>query len=264
MVRAALDGHDDFFQKRKSRMKWNGVLVNWLGLAALVLCCQAGVADEKKSERLTPPVVESGGTPLPPHHRGSCVPAPAKPHGHPLPGDKQTCPGALDNKCAELLGALFGMATDSIRANARADQEQVEELINILNTTKSPNTLAATAVALVPVGEPAKKAVPAILRNAERLKVLESLGNPESRKGSVASMLLEAIYAIQSGGEVGTFVSREGPPLLPPPPPPPCYGYPPAPASMCPPAMAPTPNPLVCPCPPGTAPCQPVPPPRSY
>jgi len=80
-----------------------------------------------------------------------------------------------------------------------ADDAQVQELIKILNEAKSPSTLVATAIALLPLGDKAKPAVPALLRNAERLKVLDDIGNPGSKKGEMAAMLMEIVFAIQSG-----------------------------------------------------------------
>src|SRR5260370_27879624 len=105
-----------------------------------------------------------------------------------------------------------------MRTNAQVDQDQVQELIKILNETKSPYTRVATTAALAPLGDKAKVAVPAILRNAERLKILESLGNPESKKGGLANMLMEAIYAIQTGGDGAAMRGqRVLTPVLPPP-----------------------------------------------
>ena len=80
-----------------------------------------------------------------------------------------------------------------------AEDAQVQEFIKIINECKSPATLVATAIALLPLGDKAKPAVPALLRNAERLKVLDDIGNPGSRKGEMAAMLMEIVFAIQSG-----------------------------------------------------------------
>jgi hypothetical protein len=225
-------------------MKLNGMLANWLGLAVLVLCCQMGAADEKKSEKLAAPVHES--VPPPPPPRTCPQPPPPGPSG-PQWGDKQ-----LDAKAAEMMGALFGLMTETMRSNAQVDQNQVQELIEILNETKSPYTLVATTAALAPLGDKAKVAVPAILRNAERLKILESLGNPDSKKGGLANMLMESIYAIQTGGDGSVFQMRGPQRALTPMPPPgmPCPAPFYAPAPVCPSA----------PCPPPVQPVQP----RSY
>jgi hypothetical protein len=83
--------------------------------------------------------------------------------------------------------------------SSTVEETQVDELVKLINETKSPNTLVATALALMPLGDKAKPAVPAILRNAERLKMLEDLTSTSSRKSELANMLMEIIYAIQSG-----------------------------------------------------------------
>jgi hypothetical protein len=132
---------------------------------------------------------------------------------------------------------------------ASAPNDQVQELIKILNETKSANTLVATTIALVPLGDKAKVAVPVILRNAERLKILESLGNLDSKKGEMASILVESIYAIQAGLslENGVLQTRSqqprGPAQMVPP-----TGYAPTPAPFyappaptCPGPVGPTP-----------------------
>jgi hypothetical protein len=242
-------------------MKWNVTLANWLGLAVLVLCCQMVAADDQKPEKLKAPVAESVG---------GCTPGTSTPCCQPVPAPRPPCVATqqilqcppetrsidklFDAKAAEMMGALFGLMTDAVRSNAQVDQEQVQELIKILNETKSPYTLVATTVALAPLGDKAKVAVPAILRNAERLKVLESLGNPESRKGELANLLLESICTIQEGGCNGVFPQRGPQRVLTPPPPPPGFAPSPAapfygPAATCPgpvcppPLVAPTPGP---------------------
>jgi hypothetical protein len=128
-----------------------------------------------------------------------------------------------------------------VKSCANVQDDQVQELIKIINETKSPYTLVATAVALMPLGEKAKVAVPAILRNAERLKVLEDLGKPNSKKYEVAELLLESIYTIQAGWTpdndpfYGPPTPRWAQERLPAPrpammpPPPPGYGVPPMP-----------------------------------
>jgi hypothetical protein len=218
-------------------MKWNTMLANWLGLAVLMLCCQVGNADDKKTEKLVAPPQE-------------CVPLPPSCPSGALCAEKQ-----FDTKAAEMMGALFGLVTETMRSNAQVDQEQVQELIKILNETKSPYTLVATTVALAPLGDKAKVAVPAILRNAERLKVLESLGNPESKKGELANLLLESICMIQTGGANGALQQRGPQRVLTPVAMPP--GFAPSPA----PFYAPTP---VCPGPVCPQPSAPPPAPRGY
>jgi hypothetical protein len=136
---------------------------------------------------------------------------------------------------------------------ASKGNDNLQELLKILNETKSPYTLVATAVALVPMGEKAKQAVPTILRNAERLKLLDSLGNPGSRKADIAEMLLEAIVAIQAGwspddGPVPPWRWQPRTAPVPPealarPPQPPFYGPPGCPSGICPAPAVPLPAP---------------------
>ena len=166
-------------------------LTTCLALAALVVCWQTGTADEKKE---TPRILLS--TPV---RQAMC-----------------------QADCCEVV------PTSPPASRATAVDAQVQELITIMNETKSPYTLVATTVALIPLGDKAKVAVPVILRNAERLKILENLGNPDSKKGEVATMLLETIYAIQAGWSMengSPFQSRwQQPRVMVPPPPPPMYG----------------------------------------
>jgi hypothetical protein len=137
-----------------------------LALAVLLAAAQTGTAGEKQRTRKTASAPQSSGA-------------------------------LIGAGCGALVGGLAGESITSTK-KADPDDAQLQELIKILNETKSPMTLVATTVALVPLGDKAKPAVPAILRNAERLKVLEDLGKA-SRKGELAAELLDAIFAIQSG-----------------------------------------------------------------
>src|SRR5437867_11718168 len=128
-------------------------------LAILLACCQTGAAGEKKQSKKT--------APLPP--------------SEPLVAPVQMAP------------------TSPVEKNINLEDAQVQELIKILNETKSPTILVATAVAFVPLGDKAKVAVPAILRNAERLKALEDINNPNSKQSEMANVLMDAIFAIQAG-----------------------------------------------------------------
>ena len=106
----------------------------------------------------------------------------------------------------------------------------VQELVKILDDTSSPQTLLATTLALMPMGKKAQSAVPAIIRNAERLKVFEPLKNMSSAKAENAALVLEAILVIQMdmpltkemlgmpGGPFGQMIQ-----IAPPPPPTPLY-----------------------------------------
>jgi hypothetical protein len=78
-----------------------------------------------------------------------------------------------------------------------AEEQLVQELVKILNETKSPQTLLATTLALMPMGKKAQAAVPAIIRNAERLKVFETLKDISSPKAENATIIMTAVMAIQ-------------------------------------------------------------------
>jgi hypothetical protein len=78
-----------------------------------------------------------------------------------------------------------------------AEEQVVQELVKILNETNSPQTLLATTLALMPMGKKAQSAVPAIIRNAERLKVFIPLKDMNSAKAENANIILTAMMAIQ-------------------------------------------------------------------
>jgi hypothetical protein len=153
-------------------MKASKMTAAGLAVAALLACCQAGEAAQKKKDRKD------------------------------TSADRPLVSGAIGTSVGGNVGALAGGNMDGQTQPAPVDAEkaQVQELIKILNETKSPTTVLATAVALLPMGDKARLAVPALLRNAERLKMLDDLGNGNnSRKGEMAAMLVEVIYAIQAG-----------------------------------------------------------------
>jgi hypothetical protein len=78
-----------------------------------------------------------------------------------------------------------------------AEDQVVHDLIDILNETKSPQTLLATTLALMPMGKKAQAAVPVIIRNAERLKLFAPLKDMSSTKAENATVILTAVMAIQ-------------------------------------------------------------------
>jgi hypothetical protein len=82
-----------------------------------------------------------------------------------------------------------------------SDEDVVQELIVVMNEAKSPMTLVMAVTALEPMGKKARPAIPAIIRNAERLKVMEGLQKqgPQSLKAELAGAILDAIEAIQTG-----------------------------------------------------------------
>lgn len=80
---------------------------------------------------------------------------------------------------------------------AAAEDKVVKELVQIMDETKSPQTVLAVTLALMPMGKKAQSAVPAILRNAERLKMLTPLKDMNSAKADNSTILLTAVMAIQ-------------------------------------------------------------------
>jgi hypothetical protein len=72
--------------------------------------------------------------------------------------------------------------------------ELVEELVLILEETKSEETFTLTVGVLTELGEEAKGAIPSILRNAERLQLLN--GKDSDRSLRLSSDLRKAIQAI--------------------------------------------------------------------
>lgn len=64
---------------------------------------------------------------------------------------------------------------DKAKATKETKEKLVQELVSILNETKSPDTFAVTASCLGMMGHDARPAVPAIIRNAERLGLLKGI-----------------------------------------------------------------------------------------
>jgi hypothetical protein len=118
-------------------------------------------------------------------------------------------------------------------------------LIEIMETTKSPDTFLMAVTALPALGDKGCRALPAVVRNAERLGLLKGLVNGPSTPAHRALLS----YVQQVG------ITDVPPPPVPPPAPPAAYyGYPvPAttctPAQMVPPPPADLPPPQVCPAP---------------
>jgi hypothetical protein len=74
----------------------------------------------------------------------------------------------------------------------------VEELVAILNETKSTDTFLATLAVLVKFGKEARAAVPAIVRNADRLAVFTGFAGAGD-EGKTAREVVETIYTILDG-----------------------------------------------------------------
>jgi hypothetical protein len=78
------------------------------------------------------------------------------------------------------------------------DDKVIDELTTILKETKSPETFVLTATVLGRMGPQAKRALPAIIRNAERLELLEDAmnDNAAANQSNLTQKLLEAIEMI--------------------------------------------------------------------
>jgi hypothetical protein len=78
------------------------------------------------------------------------------------------------------------------------DDHIVQELMTILKETRSPDTFLVTVTVLGRMGPAAKSAIPAIIRNAERLEMLTDVANPEAegRKEEVAEALMDSMAHI--------------------------------------------------------------------
>jgi hypothetical protein len=109
--------------------------------------------------------------PLPPSPEGAGLP----PHSVPVPNDTTPPPRAAK------------------RAKANA---LVEELVDILNGTKSKETFSVTLAVLQKLGKEARPAISAILRNADRLGLFEGGFSGDSKAKQAVTEVLEAIDAI--------------------------------------------------------------------
>lgn len=103
------------------------------------------------------------------------------------------------------MGALTGNATD--RAHGRAEKrELLDELMTILNETASVDTFGLTLDLLADLGPKAAPAIPAILRNGERLGLLKNHALREDGNARGIDLVGETIQAIRA---------KNAPPQLP-------------------------------------------------
>ncbi len=194
-------------------MKQSKWLLSGLAVAALLAWCQAGRAEDAKQAPNPISVTQASQAPTKVHEvlvpwsvslepgPAPCLPVCNEPYNCSTEGrsaPKDNNPNNLQDfikvlECLERLAKLEKATDDESPEN-----NQVQELIKILNETKSPAVLVATAVALMPLGDKARPAVPAILRNAERLKVLDD-GATHGRKAELADTLMDVILNIQAG-----------------------------------------------------------------
>jgi hypothetical protein len=76
-------------------------------------------------------------------------------------------------------------------------------LLIILHETKSPDTFVVTARALAAVGPAARRAVPAVIRGAERLNLLSEIGKQAKAGDGLGMVVVEAIEELLQGQGAG-------------------------------------------------------------
>lgn len=94
---------------------------------------------------------------------------------------------------------LVKRQTTTTAAKPSTDDEQlIDELAMILKETKSPETFLVTAMTLGRLGPKARRTLPIVIRNAERLELLEGLfdANAPSENRAVAQDAIEVIEMI--------------------------------------------------------------------
>lgn len=165
--------------------------------------------------------------------------------------------------CASACCSQASGTASKSSAPSATDAKIIDELVAILKETKSEETFIVTAMALGRMGPEAKRALPQLIRNAERLELFEDLFDANAAAGDrqVVRQVAEAIMMLAE-------TSKDGRPTG--------YGYPTAPMpwgnslygtpsvvggwnqpAVAPPAVAPCPT-ATCPVPsapfvPGTA-----------
>jgi hypothetical protein len=120
------------------------------------------------------------------------------------------------------------------------DEEQlIDELAIILKETKSPETFLVTAMTLGRLGPKARRTLPVVIRNAERLELLEGLCDTKASSDdrAVFNMVVEVIEMIL-GNSNGVRTYREHLPS----PQPVCYPATPAIGYALPSAVCPNPS----------------------
>jgi hypothetical protein len=161
-----------------------------LALVALVVGVSPGEAGQKKKKaKIDESTLSRDLTPT--------TEPPSPPDCPTPPSEAPACPTKFAD--ARVMLEILKVAGDLSKTadESEIQAKVVDELIHIMNETKSPQTLLATAMALMPMGKKAQPAVPAIIRNAERLKMLQPLKDVNSAKADNASLLLTAVMAIQ-------------------------------------------------------------------
>jgi hypothetical protein len=86
----------------------------------------------------------------------------------------------------------------------------VDDLVAVLAETKSKDVYTAAVVALAHLGTDARAALPDILKNAERLGVLEGAFDADECKSVQCEVILDAVAAIAHGPNDGHHGSHHG------------------------------------------------------
>jgi hypothetical protein len=164
-------------------MKRLNLLMACLGLGVLAITAQPGEAGQKKNKPtpIDPPPAKAAAS------EGD--------FGDFMEGIFKAA--ASEDPASFLNGMFKFMDMEKTREASATEASVVAQLIEILNETKSPQTVLAATLALMPMGKKAQSAVPAIIRNAERLKVFAPLKDINSAKAENATVILTAVMAIQ-------------------------------------------------------------------
>jgi hypothetical protein len=95
--------------------------------------------------------------------------------------------------------------TSKSSAPSSTDDKIIDEMIAILKETKSEETFIVTAMALGRMGPEAKRALPQLIRNAERLELFEDLfdSNASNDEREVARQVAEAIMMLAESNKDG-------------------------------------------------------------
>jgi hypothetical protein len=99
-----------------------------------------------------------------------------------------------------------------------ADEALVRELLVVLKETKSQDTFCMTVQILGTMKADGRLVVPAIIRNAERLKITEGMLRPESEWTTQQEIVARGLQFFIAGKETPGVTDRWG--GAPPPPPP--------------------------------------------
>jgi hypothetical protein len=110
-----------------------------------------------------------------------------------------TPPTGESSSCVPFTPVLTKIKTGKV-----SQETMVQDMVAILNETQSPETFAITVAALSKMGRDAKPAVPAIIRNADRLEFFKDLfddedSGPSKMQKKLTELVMEAIDQILAG-----------------------------------------------------------------